>query len=184
MSVPAVSLNRWKTPSPVSRAPTISGRDPWLSSVRSCCGVCDESPTTRPSSATSVTRLALLRPRRSASSSRDPSASECADEISCAISRASSVSRWVMAARCRSLICQESRSAATMTETAAAPTAAMKTFARKLVYTFARSGVRLGVVRDQLVAELLDGDEPIDEDRQLFAQPADVDVDGAGAAGV
>ena len=36
----------------------------------------------------------------------------------------------------------------------------------------------------QLVAELLDGLDGVGEDRQLLAQPPDVDVDGACAAGV
>src|SRR5688572_4650553 len=184
MSVAIVSLYRWKTPIPLARASTTSGREAWLSSVVSCSGVCVESPTTRPSSAIKVTRLALYWPRRSASASSDASSNAVADEMRWATSRASSMRRLAMAIRCRSRTCQDSSRAATISETPAAPIAAMKTFVRKRVRTFARSGLRLGLVRDQLVAELLDRHESIDKHRQLLAQPAHMDVHRARAAGI
>src|SRR5688572_19599385 len=103
----------------------------------------------------------------------------------CATSRASSVKRCVIETRCRSRACQDSSRAATTSETPAAPTAARKTFVRKLVRTGSPgSGLSLGLVGNQFVAELLHRGESIDEQRQLLAQPADVDIHGPGAAGI
>ena len=46
------------------------------------------------------------------------------------------------------------------------------------------SGLSAGRLLEQLVAELLDGDERVGERRQLLAQPPHVDVHRARAAGV
>src|SRR5688572_3007908 len=185
MSVPTVSLNRSATPSPLSRAATISGRVAWLSRVASCSGVCVESPTTRPSSAISVTRLDVDWPSRSASRSR-AEASWTGDVVSSsAIRRASSVSRCSMASRSRWRTWEESSSATTTSETAAADTEATKILVRKLVFrnTPGCSAVGVALV-DQLVPELLDRDEVGHERRQLFAQPPDMHVHRPRASSV
>src|SRR5438067_185808 len=132
-----------------------------------------------------VTRPPIRSPRRSASSSdsRTLAIGPARDSRSAA-SRASATS----VSSIRRSICRRTVVANSVPATASAMTDAASAATKNFAWKVARKsgGMRSGGWRriGELVAELLDGQQAVGEDRQLFPQPADVDVDGPRAAGV
>ncbi len=97
-SSPTVALRRTERPTCPASASRTSRRSPWFSTRRVLAGESSESPTTRPSGSTSVTRRPERPPSHSVTSSGFPPArvaySETARLSSRRTSSASSSVRW------------------------------------------------------------------------------------------
>ena len=162
-------------PRPWLRDCWISGRPAWFSSVRSSSALSSESPTTSPS----------------ARDERDARADQVAERVRFGVelfaaSRrgGATASRPPAAPRDERSLDQRVHASAAPTMTRASSTP-MSVSAGRGERRGGRGGSRnvTATVRE-LVAELLDRLDRVGEHRQLFAQPPDVDVDGARAAGV
>ena len=121
--------------------------------------------------------MPVSAPRRSASASSSGSGER---RRACAASRSAARRAWATSvAPISSLISDRIIAAKSAPATTSAITAELSAARKNLVWKVS-DHVRV----DELVSELFDRDERFGQQRQLFAQAAHVDVDGARAAGV